>query len=100
MTTLLLLLLPFLLLLLPPFLVLLLYVAAWGGHLELTALSAVLQRPIRVHAVGMDTINIGENLFLKFEVLGWTVLRLGTVSDFLTRTADWSSLEQLQFTAT
>lgn len=32
----------------------------WGGHLELTALSAALQRPIRVHAVGMDTISLGE----------------------------------------
>jgi hypothetical protein len=33
---------------------------AWGGHLELTALSAALQRHIRVHAVGMDTISLGE----------------------------------------
>lgn len=34
--------------------------AAWGGHLELTALSSALQRQIRVHAVGMDTIKLGE----------------------------------------
>jgi hypothetical protein len=38
----------------------LLLCAAWGGHLELTALSSALQRQIKVHAVGMDTIKLGE----------------------------------------
>lgn len=36
--------------------------AAWGGYLELTALSAALQRQIRVHAVGMDASNLSENV--------------------------------------
>jgi hypothetical protein len=34
--------------------------AAWGGHLELTALAAALQRQIKVHAVGMPTVTIGD----------------------------------------
>lgn len=39
---------------------LLLLCAAWGGHLELSALSSALKRQILVHAVGMDTIKLGK----------------------------------------
>eukprot|EP00878_Enallax_costatus_P033948 GHUV01037539.1.p1 GENE.GHUV01037539.1~~GHUV01037539.1.p1 ORF type:complete len:139 (+),score=40.62 GHUV01037539.1:473-889(+) len=34
--------------------------AAWGGHLELQALSHALKRQIKVHAVGMATQSLGD----------------------------------------
>lgn len=34
--------------------------AVWGGHLELTALAAALKRQIKVHAVGMPTVTLGD----------------------------------------
>lgn len=34
--------------------------AAWGGHLELSALADALQRHITVHAVGMAPLSLGE----------------------------------------
>ncbi|KAF8065793.1 OTU5 [Scenedesmus sp. PABB004] len=34
--------------------------AAWGGHLELQALARALRRQIRVHAVGMAALSVGD----------------------------------------
>eukprot|EP00775_Hariotina_reticulata_P010756 gene10756-10912_t len=34
--------------------------AVWGGHLEITALADALQRHIKVYAVGMTPISVGE----------------------------------------
>lgn len=34
--------------------------AAWGGHVELRALSTALQRRLIVHSVGMPEVVLGE----------------------------------------
>lgn len=34
--------------------------AAWGGHVELRALSTALQRRLVVHSVGMPEVVLGE----------------------------------------
>ncbi|KAF5836445.1 hypothetical protein DUNSADRAFT_5951 [Dunaliella salina] len=40
--------------------------ASWGGQLELSVLAQVLKRPIKVYAVGMPTVTLGD----EFEAQG------------------------------